>query len=330
MHNKSAERVVFKDKSGNVRWFSKESLQQSWTPIVAPTDLAEFSTPRIGILGDGQWILWDDDPKIAGVRNTRILSDAEAVSNLLLWGCDPGPHGQHALDALAIKQSDKNERDVVFDEDSKKWVQFDPSGAERWGPVSNDRGWSAWHEMPEYFVEELLYRFPSGHWVLHATETISAVDMPSQMKISRLNDQVAAEWFLLANLDVPADIRCLVKERIFDPTEPFTPPPPVSNPYIPVWDKERRTLSIGDDVIRKVASNASSVILLFDTCQEMGWPELIDSPFPPDEKGREKRRETIESANKKLRRIRFIADGTGDQIRWEFTDDTLEPFRPIF
>jgi hypothetical protein len=65
--------------------------------------------------------------------------------------------------------------------------------------------------------------------------------------------------------------------------------------------------------------NQETILAVFE---EEGWPPRIDDPLPPNPELVVKRRlhDTIKGLNRNRRNclIRFLGDGTGEGIRWEF------------
>ena len=90
----------------------------------------------------------------------------------------------------------------------------------------------------------------------------------------------------------------------------------------PQWDRDRQTLRIGQVVVKQFkvpAANQETVLAAFE---EEAWPPRIDDPLPPHREQSPKRRlqETIKSLNRNQKQllIRFIGDGSGTGVRWEF------------
>ncbi|MCR4410894.1 MAG: hypothetical protein NUV77_00550 [Thermoguttaceae bacterium] len=90
----------------------------------------------------------------------------------------------------------------------------------------------------------------------------------------------------------------------------------------PVWDRDRQELRVGRVVVKQFkvpAANQERVLAAFE---EEGWPIHIDDPLPPSPDQDPKRRlhDTINSLNRnqKCPLIRFVGDGTGQGVRWEF------------
>lgn len=63
--------------------------------------------------------------------------------------------------------------------------------------------------------------------------------------------------------------------------------------------------------------------------EEEGWPPRIDDPLPPLAQLDPRRRlhDTIKALNRKQKRalLRFMGDGSGEGIRWEFIAAEREP-----
>lgn len=60
---------------------------------------------------------------------------------------------------------------------------------------------------------------------------------------------------------------------------------------------------------------ADNVVAVLDAFQDNGWVERIEDPLSDQPDG-QTLRETIRSLNNGLERIRFVADGTSQGIRW--------------
>lgn len=90
----------------------------------------------------------------------------------------------------------------------------------------------------------------------------------------------------------------------------------------PKWDRERRQLRWGGRVVKEFklpAPNQESILVAFD---EEGWPARIDDPLRPavDVDPRRRLHDTIKALNRKqkCRLLRFMGDGRGTGVRWEF------------
>ena len=96
----------------------------------------------------------------------------------------------------------------------------------------------------------------------------------------------------------------------------------------PSWDSDRQTLRVGDSVIKQFkvpAGNQEAVLAAF---HEEQWPPRIDDPLPPrgDQNPKRRLHDTINSLNRnqKARVIRFLGDGSGEGVRWEFLSDETD------
>jgi hypothetical protein len=96
--------------------------------------------------------------------------------------------------------------------------------------------------------------------------------------------------------------------------------PPLPHP--PKWDRNRRELTIGSTLVKrfKIPSAAEETILA--AFQELRWPARIDDPLPASDEPSTKWRlqKAIEALNQNQKQplIRFVGDGTGRGVLWEF------------
>ena len=95
----------------------------------------------------------------------------------------------------------------------------------------------------------------------------------------------------------------------------------------PYWDPELHQLRVGELIIKEFklpCPNQGTILMAFE---EEGWPKRIDDPLPPRPEldSRTRLRYTIKSLNKKQknRLIRFMGDGTGKGVRWQFLSNAL-------
>lgn len=331
-------RVVFKDKSGTLRWFSPKDAKGTWSDSrTIPTFLSW--------LPDGQWIQWVgrfvcppsitpeeanelaqrmhvDGPRIQKIWDgelvTRIVSESEAIQWLLSLNLDPPDcPALRALEVGASKEELLDVRDIGSDE----FRRFDPTGCEKWGPSFKviQRDWL--DGTPCLQDEEWLYRHPTGHWTLIASPFHCEVDAYGDPTARRLTDKAAAEWLFWGKFDVPADLACFVESLHYRPDE-VTPntdeaAPTGETKEVPVWDADLRKLRFRGEVIRTVRPKAEHVLTLLNVFHEDGWQPRIDTPFIDGQKTRE----AIASANNRLKAIRFKADGTGEGIEWEVINE---------
>jgi hypothetical protein len=96
------------------------------------------------------------------------------------------------------------------------------------------------------------------------------------------------------------------------------------NDILPRWDRERRTLYVGDQVVkqfREPSPNQEAVLAAF---HQEGWAYRIDDPLPhsPDQDPKYRLHHTIHRLNHNQRQtlIRFRGDGTGQGVCWELTE----------
>lgn len=97
----------------------------------------------------------------------------------------------------------------------------------------------------------------------------------------------------------------------------------------PKWDDQRRQLRVAAEVVKEFklpSPNQETVLMAFE---EEGWPPRIDDPLPPLAQLDPRRRlhDTIKALNRKQKRalLRFMGDGSGEGIRWEFIAAEREP-----
>jgi hypothetical protein len=90
----------------------------------------------------------------------------------------------------------------------------------------------------------------------------------------------------------------------------------------PTWDPDRQQLRVGRILVKEFkvpAANQQAVLAAF---QEENWAPRIDDPLPPSPNQDSKRRlhSTINCLNRNQKRplIRFLGDGSGEGVRWEF------------
>jgi hypothetical protein len=111
---------------------------------------------------------------------------------------------------------------------------------------------------------------------------------------------------------------------------PSWPASPTSmKPAMPSWDRDRQELRVGPIIVKQFKVPAGNQEAILAAFEEERWPPRIDDPLPPHREQSPKRRlqETIKSLNRNRKRaiIRFLGDGSGQGVRWEFcgADDAL-------
>ncbi len=95
---------------------------------------------------------------------------------------------------------------------------------------------------------------------------------------------------------------------------------------LPSWNRDTGELQFGGQFVRRIARRmlAANIVLILDAFQKQGWPDRIDDPLPngPD---KQRLREAVRTLNKRLKVIRFRADGTGCGIVWEVAKTHAAP-----
>ena len=106
-------------------------------------------------------------------------------------------------------------------------------------------------------------------------------------------------------------------------------PAPESNAHTatltPIWDSDRQQLRVGRMIVKEFKVPAANQEAILAAFQEEGWVPRIDDPLAPQLNQDSKRRlhDTINSLNRNQKHalIRFLGDGKGEGIRWEFAHD---------
>lgn len=90
----------------------------------------------------------------------------------------------------------------------------------------------------------------------------------------------------------------------------------------PTWDPDRQQLRVGRIVVKEFKVPAANQEAILAAFQEEGWAPRIDDPLTPKPNQDSKRRlhDTINSLNRNQKRpvVRFLGDGKGEGVRWEF------------
>jgi hypothetical protein len=98
-----------------------------------------------------------------------------------------------------------------------------------------------------------------------------------------------------------------------------------SGTLTPTWDSDRQQLRVGRVIVKEFKVPAANQEAILAAFQEEGWVPRIDDPLAPQLNQDSKRRlhDTINSLNRnqKHQLIRFLGDGKGEGIRWEFSTD---------
>jgi hypothetical protein len=90
----------------------------------------------------------------------------------------------------------------------------------------------------------------------------------------------------------------------------------------PTWDRDRQQLRLGKLIVKQFKVPAANQEVVLAAFQEEDWPVRIDDPLTPKPDQDPKRRlhDTINSLNRNQKRplVRFLGDGSGQGVRWEF------------
>jgi hypothetical protein len=90
----------------------------------------------------------------------------------------------------------------------------------------------------------------------------------------------------------------------------------------PTWDRDRKQLRLGKVIVKQFKVPAANQEVVLAAFQEEDWPVRIDDPLPPkpDQDPKCRLHDTINSLNRNQKRplVRFLADGSGQGVRWEF------------
>jgi hypothetical protein len=98
-------------------------------------------------------------------------------------------------------------------------------------------------------------------------------------------------------------------------------------PTLPVWDADRQQLRVGRTIVKQFRVPAANQEAILAAFQEEDWSPRIDDPLSPRLNQDSKRRlhDTIKSLNRNQKNplLRFLGDGKGEGVRWEFADPSL-------
>jgi hypothetical protein len=96
-------------------------------------------------------------------------------------------------------------------------------------------------------------------------------------------------------------------------------------PDLPSWDPDRQQLRVGGRIVKEFKVPAANQEAILAAFQEEGWVPRIDDPLPPNPNQDSKRRlhDTINSLNRHQKHslLRFLGDGKGEGVRWEFANE---------
>lgn len=102
--------------------------------------------------------------------------------------------------------------------------------------------------------------------------------------------------------------------------------PPVAQ--TPKWDRNRQELRVGSAVVKRFNIPSAAEETILAAFEETRWQARIDDPLPPCDEPSPKWRlqKAIEALNHNQKQplLRFVGDGTGRGILWEFRTEPAE------
>jgi hypothetical protein len=181
-------------------------------------------------------------------------------------------------------------------------------------------GWETLHDR-QVAPNDLRWLVRKGY-VDHRIETTRANSerrrfrAPSEPAFSSLNCFVLttnglpfARAMLIESSGCPADL----------PSQ--ASPPNRSVSVVPLWDRNRRMLCLGDEIVKHFRVPAGNQEVILASFEEEGWPPSIDDPLPPANQIDAKRRlrDTISRLNHHQRHplLHFFGNGNGCGVCWQ-------------
>ena len=90
----------------------------------------------------------------------------------------------------------------------------------------------------------------------------------------------------------------------------------------PTWDRDRQQLRLGKVIVKQFKVPAANQEVVLAAFQDEDWPVRIDDPLSPkpDQDPKCRLHDTINSLNRNQKRplVRFLGDGSGQGVLWEF------------
>lgn len=90
----------------------------------------------------------------------------------------------------------------------------------------------------------------------------------------------------------------------------------------PTWDSGRHQLRVADVIVKEFKLPSPNQETILSAFEEEQWPPCVADPLPvhPDLDPKRRLHDTIKSLNRNQRTslIRFMGDGTGEGVRWEW------------
>ena len=99
------------------------------------------------------------------------------------------------------------------------------------------------------------------------------------------------------------------------------------NNILPTWCPVTRVLKIAGMVVKHFKWPAPNQEMLINAFAELGWPERVDDPLPPNGVSPKRRlHDTIKCLNRNQINslIKFRGDGTAQGARWEYRPETTD------
>lgn len=97
---------------------------------------------------------------------------------------------------------------------------------------------------------------------------------------------------------------------------------------MPRWDRDRQELRLGSALVKRFKLPACNQEAILAAFEEEGWPARIDDPLSPvpDQDPKRRLHDTINTLNRnqKNQLIRFMGDGSGEGVLWEYTDRSCD------
>jgi hypothetical protein len=101
-------------------------------------------------------------------------------------------------------------------------------------------------------------------------------------------------------------------------------------PYLPKWDNQRRQLRVRAAIVKEFKLPSPNQVSILAAFEEESWPPRIDDPVSPTPNLDARRRlhDAIKGLNRNQKHdlVRFMGDGSGEGVRWEFSPhDSITP-----
>jgi hypothetical protein len=162
--------------------------------------------------------------------------------------------------------------------------------------------------------------------VEHAVETTPFGRGRRSFQASRELSFGERTCFVLTRAGVQSALRLLAEPPIAGKGQPRPRPAHLGADLTPTWNKDRRELRVGSDLVKQFKQPAPNQEIIISAFEEEGWPDVIDDPLPPRAQQDAKRRlhDTINNLNRNQKRplLRFSGNGCGQGVRWR-----LLPYR---